>query len=537
MLEPKTVLLDYSVTTDPDPLQNGIDGEVIVNVKSPGKDILCRQLTLTFDYGATPGNIFIDAPDEKGIKPKDAGWSLDGKSPVIENDSVIFTFTNNNLGDEVPRPFSVTFKGTINATKVAGLIEVQEESTQEVPGHRPEFTVKETTLKVPATVKPSFQIDAFVAYDKESVGHAVTEFANDQDFYLLWTTQGAESFQLFAGDNTTALYTGPLKAYHMAKGIQRATTFTLFATSKEGETLIRTLTITVSNPDLKPRTTDIDAKGLKGETFKVAGDQMTMSGSQFELDAPATLKQKVTIGGATTIPSLQVANAFDSEGINTLGLLTAKSITGDTVKGNALSGGSFAAEGPVAVMGKRQLLFDSNTDKPSGGGYLPFPIPTVPIQGTAPTDGFLVAILFNNAIPPGLSFEVSSYVTLTIGQDQFVLAKPYAATDNSGSMALPIEKGATFSLSGVNLWYNPGVVTALSEFKVYWQPLGNQSIQESDLVTLAPPEPMQPIVVEEIEVTVPTANEKLEQLVESILNLEDTLDARKALKKALSELL
>ena len=540
MLEPKTVLLNYNVTTHPSPLQAGTIGEVTLSFYASKEEVLCKQVSYAFDYGDAPGNVFVDAPTLTNVSPTDSGWTVSDNSPIDELNTRTFEINNENLGAKVQGAVSMTFQGTINATKAQGIIHVKEVSALSAGG-RPHFEPKSGSLSVPRPASPNFQINSFVANDSSTEGHVVTEFDNGQEFDLSWSAQGAVSYQVFQGNNPAAIYTGTDTKCQVAAGISRATTFTLVATSADKQTQLRSLTIQVTNPDLTPRTTQIDAKDQSGDTFSASGYELSMTGSSFELDAPATLKNTLDVKGSTNLLDLNVTNIFQSPGANAMGGLDAQKITVTDFSQEETGGnGAFAAVGPVAMMGDLQLLFDSNSEPPKSSVSFPFlvEVNTPPTQCTPPTDGFVTLVLNTDMYGTGY---------ISVGKVEVagkVFRIPELFNDHSGNsriFTIPVKKDEAFTYSGSVYWQLIESAKPLSQFQVYWRPLGNQPISESDLVTIAEAEVFEPDVFEEsveeiVEETIAGAD-KLEWMVEALHQIEDTQESRERLRKLLSALL
>ena len=491
MSDTKPLLLSYKVTTHPSPLQSGTIGEVTITFHAGKNDILCENLNFIFEYGNTPGNVFVDAPTLTNILPVDSGWKPSDNSPIDELNTRIFVINNDNLGEKVQGAVSLTFKGTVNASQVPGVIHLKELSAESTGGI-PHLELKSADLSVPVPAPPNFQINSFIANDADTEGHVVTEFTNGKGFDLLWSAQGAESYQVFQANKPEAIYTGSETKHHIASGISRATTFTLEATSADKKTLYKSLTIFVSNPDLTPRTSQITNKPDSGDTFTVVGDKISMSGSNFELDAPTRLKGKVSIDGDHSSgerlevntytylndfvkayrmqvnTDLTVFSNFVCQANNYLGsvdvlntLKVARTIT---------AGGDLKVHGPVSIFGNMQMLYDSGEYPPNGPWNYDQCPQNISETYTAPTDGLLIALLENL---PDENNGTSSDAYVTVAGLEFRMSAMFNNYTETGYLTLPVKNGEEFSLKAELYWTKvDGNATPQSKAKLYWRPLG-----------------------------------------------------------------
>ncbi|MGZ8978976.1 MAG: hypothetical protein ACXW22_16280, partial [Allosphingosinicella sp.] len=154
-----------------------------------------------------------------------------------------------------------------------------------------------------------------------------SEFANGAANRIVFSWAGnGTGYTLFAGMPATQIYTGQAKTFTLPAGASVDTTYTLQAEQVSGgappEFLYRLLTLTVSNPDLTPKSVAATGNATIGGTATVSG-ALTASGG-------ATVTGAATISGQAS-----VGGALNANG----GITFAGGLTGD--KAN-LSGGLYA---------------------------------------------------------------------------------------------------------------------------------------------------------------------------------------------------
>lgn len=556
-------LLIYDQSSEPNPLQANKDGVITLSIKPSSTAVLCKQIVLTLSYGTGSGDIFTDKPTVSDIIPSDSGWSL--SAPIIKKGttSLVITLNNSNPGYSVPAAIGFTISGKVNATTSQGTITIKEDSAPPPTTGAPSFTDKTGSLTVP-TVLPPMAINSFIATVDDASSVPATEFTNGTAFGLSWSGASVTNYQVFEGNKTTPIYNGSDTEYKVTDGLTNTTTFTLVATGTEGQTLIQTLTVTISNPVLTPTSSTITPDGYK--------PGLMVKGST-SLDGDLTVES--TSGDSVTTTSVENLRANGSLLVTAEAFLTDVNATSLEVSGNvnlglsdnsqlAINGKTFInnelniVSGPVAAFGYLEFLFNSKYHSPEplqSRSLVSFMTATnISVSPESiPTDGLLIVTLNNDPDKAFNAFNWTTKATITLNSNSFNLAafsespesseNSDVSINNSASITLPVQKGSTFTCTGTAYWtslFAPGPYwTPIGTISLHWVPLGSQTVKMKE------PEitHKEVLVSEEINIEETSSvidgkrTERIDVLVEQLHELKDTDDSRTSLKNLLEELL
>lgn len=301
------------------------------------------------------GSIFSDQPTAENTSSGD--WSI-STSNIVGTNAVKFTLTNEVLGDTVENSFTFELSGTINNFSGASEITFVE-SSDAASGGNPSFTQKNGSLSLQGATAaaPILSITSFTATAATAANNdgspliPITEFAAGAGFQLLWTADEATSYTVYQGNSAKAVYSGSATTAPVSSGINQATTFTLIATGDQGKTAMRTLTITVSNP----------------EYASLQVDGSTTLGNDAVNDS-VTVNAALTNNGGTILNGGLSVGGTSSLGGTTLGSL---SVTGDTTANGDLNVAGATSLGATAISGAASLTSTLNvTGDATVGGNL-----------------------------------------------------------------------------------------------------------------------------------------------------------------------
>ena len=193
------------------------------------------------------------------------------------------------------------------------------------------FTTKQTSYTVSANA-PQFYLQNFVTTAPASPTVPVTEFANGADIQFGWESNGSY-FQLYQKNVAKPIYEGMLTTFKLSGGVSRDITFFLvgmMSGNPSGDSpsgnyqpiyLYDALTITISNPDLTPRSAAISGNASVSGTLGITG-QTNLSN--------ANVSGTLGVSGQTTLGNANLTNATVADTL---------SVTGETALANTKIGG------------------------------------------------------------------------------------------------------------------------------------------------------------------------------------------------------
>ncbi|MGZ9063474.1 MAG: hypothetical protein ACXW2K_16430 [Allosphingosinicella sp.] len=474
-------LLGYIVTTAPDPIQVSTASAPATAVISAGvaplggQPVYCNQITIYVSVGTDEQALSADQPTSGVNRSSWAPSESDIKSaealglPGTADDNYYYaTYGCGVTADfDIDYPLIFTLQATVNT--VPGPFTLNFEETSALTKDPSSFAARDTA--VPMTKADSvFYLDNFIATVAGTPAVPATEFANGAANRIVFSWAGnGTGYTLFAGMPATQIYTGQAKTFTLPAGASVDTTYTLQAEQVSGgappEFLYRSLTLTVSNPDLTPNSAvvgpnaqdypavfDVQNGWARIGCFNTAdvpqpsdlggmvvGWNRSQGGAETNLYNVFQEAQKSFVfsqigsgGGPTDLLTIWGNGNVDihNGGVTIAGALFAGAITGS----GALSAASAKIDGALAVgAGPVAML----------GGYTPLP----PGKYKANSDGFL--IVSPSIIPGGgnvaFSVEVAGQ-SFQCAAGSLNFGSPDVFFKVSGNTTLPVPAGSTFIL-------------------------------------------------------------------------------------------
>jgi len=545
-----TSLLTYKLTSTPNPLKIIEAGSFKINI-SPPKDsdgLSCKDIKFKLPYGDEPNAIFQDEP--KVTLSSGTNWKLVTSQVIKPNLSTLeVTLNNRNPGHIMPNDLTIEISGDINSQTGTINLDVSDDATND-PN---KGGVKKTVLKV-TKVTNEFFVNNFVSASPNAPGNPKTAFNNKEKIQFSWEGNGT-GYSLYQGGIAKPIYQGSETQFTLGDGLTRDTSFVLQATSNatgNTQTLYQSIGITIDNPDLTPKSSDISGAEVIGDGLKVENGKIILKGESLSVNSPANFDHNVTIKGnprtRTTVEDLISQGILKSNHTEISDYL----IVGGPTKlqgGLNISGGHETRLNTttVALFGDRSVLFTSeNIIFPSNGptGSQSFPIP--PKKVTAKTDGLLFISTEVTHTPEGLQ---PCYAKVTIDDDVYeTVASGYGFKADrkenitaTQTFTLPIKKGDDFTYSGgIPVYYSDGHSFINGSIKITWFPLGlaapSESI-ETDTHHQKVIEDTELLVEEMVIDEGPGHDEKIELLVEAIHNISDSTESRQTMTDLLKDIL
>jgi len=468
---PGTLLLNYLIATQPQPLQISTTstpavGTIGIYVSEPATIAYCNQIIVAVQVGSDQGCLYAQTPTGAVNSGK---WSqtsveiVDGKTMgLAAGDWAKFTFDlKDNADDRITYNLVFSLTGAVNNAVGDCTIAIQEQSSN--TNDPPNFETNQGTFTVTLAL-PQFYLTNFVATQTGSPTVPCTQFTNGTAINLLWESNGTW-FQVYKKGDTAPFYAGAATTCTLSSGVATDTTFFLVASMTGNPSqdqpsggyqaiyLYDALTVTITNPDLTPKTVGTTGNVTVGANLTVTGTaQVTGQSTLGSVGASGlNVTGTTTLAGATVNGPLTVNNA-------TTTLAAALINAGLTLQGGAtITGGLTATGSPVAMISGASAI--------NPGNY------------SAGTDGFCVGWVaspgtpYNNACSCQLWASNSDGVQVqATGGNTGLFNSDWTkcAWINNQSLILPVRKGTTWSC-GAN---QAGGAQANASYQFYWVPVG-----------------------------------------------------------------
>lgn len=474
-------LLTYRFSTDPEPLQvstsqTSTAGRINVAIFEDESAVYCNEIKVAVPVGPDEADFSTDTPSDSVNTAK---WSLESRTVMTgtelgvddATEYAVFTFRTRDPGDNrIDYNLVLGLDAVVN--RVPGIFSyiVQENSgTDADPGT---YTPKKALFSINKEL-PRFYVKNFVATAPAAPTVPASEFSNGEAIRLSWESNGTY-FRLYRKARPEPIYSGGATAFTLEDGISTDTTFILVASvtgdpSDDGAAgyepiyLYEALTLTVSDPDLTPRSLAVGGDVNVGGALSTDGELSVTGAAALRR---TTIDGTLGVTGASTMNDAKVTGPLDVAGKSTLrdaAIGGALSVSGATSLANTTVRGLLAASGAVGVMGAARSI--------SPGSY------------TAKTDGIVVGYVSfpsNDASAKSLAWITGSTagirVEATGGNNVYWLKSSgsklkWSNCSNPGSFTMPVQKGNSWSVSvqqGGSNEKNPGT-------SFHWIPLGSDA--------------------------------------------------------------
>ncbi len=467
------VLLSYLVSTSPVPLQTttttaSVTGTINLYVAEPATVGYCNQITIAVPIGTTAGCLFTQTPTASVNTGKWVQSSLaivkGGTFGLANNiDYAQFIYDCQNSADfDISYNLVFSLAGATGGTPADCMIPVLENSG---PVNDPAtFVPRQINLPV-SLVPPRFYLNNLVATATGSPTVPRTEFANGATINFAWESNGTW-FQLFQKGMTIPIYAGLQTSTSIPNGAATDTTYFLVA-SMTGDPdqdqagfdtiyLYDSLSVTISNPDLTPRTVTAAGTIAAGGGLSVTGNA-SVSGTATL--GSALVGNSLNVTGAASLAGTTVNGPFQATGNSTLSATTINGAV-SLLAGATVRGGVNLQAATVAAMGGAISVA-------APGSY------------TAKTDGLLVGRVGWAASNSGwcrgyLSASNSDGVNVVAFGGNVLDAKSDGTkgiTMDGGSLFLPLRSGTSCSLAvWQDSWNESGLTAPVA---CYFVPIGS----------------------------------------------------------------
>ncbi|MBC7910626.1 MAG: hypothetical protein H7Y30_09005 [Pyrinomonadaceae bacterium] len=472
---PSTFPSTVQVSTSQTPMQ------AIVNtaaLNQSGSPVYCNQVLIAVPIGTAANELFAAFPAPTAAV-NTGKWAI--TSMVVKHgrelgldtdvDYATFTFQCRDQSDFLIN-YNLVFglQGRVSLLTGDSEIMIGEQSgTSSDPNT---FTLKRTSYTVTAYT-PQFYLQNFVATVPTAPTVPASEFANGANIRLSWESNGT-FFQIYEKNNPMPIYSGSQTVYTMAGGVATDTTFVLVAMmtgnpatgSAQGGFapiyLYEEVTVTISNPDLKPKSSTIAGNAHVGGTFGVTG-KTTLSN--------ASLSGTLGVSGQTNLGNANVGGTLGVSGQTNLtnaivgGTLTA---SGSSTLSNTAVNGTLGVSGAASFSGG---LFGTN----SPVGIMTAAQGVNPGSFVAHTDGLVIGAVSWPANPDlycmcWIIGNTNGIVVAATGGNHGAFANDWTKwrASNGNTFMFPVSKGNRWSLGVAQAPSNE--IAAPTSF--YWVPLG-----------------------------------------------------------------
>jgi hypothetical protein len=273
-----SLLLQYTVQNLPSSIQVGESANISIAIAPKGtQDVYCSQITFNIPVGETDTKALFNEVKSSVLVSGD--WTSPsmeikpGKEIGLDAGTkyAVFTTDNNKPLSPVKSGPVFAFGGTV--TQPAGVVTIV------IIEHSANVSSPLATNKGSLPVAKSlaqFYLQNFMAAVPTSQEQPVTEFHNGDPIMLKWEGNGT-SYTVYE-KNDSIVYQGTDTTCTTKVGVTTDTTFFLVAetTAIGDETmyLYDSLTITVVNPDLTPKTVKVTGDATVGGALEVSGNAM-----------------------------------------------------------------------------------------------------------------------------------------------------------------------------------------------------------------------------------------------------------------------
>ncbi|HEX6938869.1 MAG TPA: hypothetical protein VF158_05615 [Longimicrobiales bacterium] len=468
-------LLTYRFSTDPDPLQvstvqTATNGRINLAVFAGNEAVYCDQIQIAVPVGPEATDFSTDTPVDSVNTEK---WSLASTALVAGTELGIddaspyatFTFKTRDASDN-RIDYNLVFGLSATVNQVPGSFSyiVQERSgTQADPST---YTLKRATFALSKEL-PTFYLKNFVAAAPSAPTVPATEFANGADIRLSWESNGTY-FRIYSKGDPKPIYSGTDTSFTLTGGVATDTTFVLVASvtgdpTRDGGAgyepiyLYEALTITVSNPDLTPKSTAVAGNASVGGTLDVTGATTLHA---------TTVDGALGVSGTATLGAAQVNGAMGVTGKSTLQATAVQGtldVTGATSLTAATITGLLTAAGAVGMMGAPRAVSPGSYSAKTDGiviGYVGFP----------PNDAGSKSLAWIWGSTAGMSIGATGGNTVYYMKSHDSKLS-WSKCSNPASFTMPVKRGATWSVSvqqGDGNEQNPPTA-------FYWIPIGSDA--------------------------------------------------------------
>lgn len=472
------MLLDYMLSTAPQPLATAARGVIDVYVRKGEQPVFCNQIVIAVKIGDDADCLFRAAPMPT-CSVNNGRWTIQARkisgqeAGLAAGDWAQFIFTCIDAAD-FDITYNLVFGISGTTTPQAGTFELVVKETSGTANNPDQFSDKIAQYPIDVAL-PRFYVQNFTASAAASPTVPCTQFQNGQAITLSWESNGSW-FQLFKKNEAAPFWAGSRTTCSLGGGVATDATFILMATctgdpgqkSQGGfspVTLYDSLSVTIANPDLTPRQIacagNATVEGLMDAgSLHVGGHSAlsdTLVNGNLQVDGRTLLGQTVVTGVLNANSGLAALSGAELYG--------AVKIPGDVylgraaiASGAAIQGGLAASNGPVSIFGQ-PIGIDRGTF-------------------TAMTDGIVVGYIS----PPGDSgmfcigwmyCRAYGRIVGATGGNVGSFSKNWAFNNTSfpSSLIMPVGRGTTVQLDVYQCESNQ----AAAPWSAWFFPLGSPS--------------------------------------------------------------
>lgn len=458
-------ILNYELFTNPQPVQVSSSQErqnvIIDNSVTASKTIYCNKIIIGIPKGTDPVSLTDIQPNATINTTK---WTL-ATTEVKKGTDIglvssqsywVFTFQTVSPADN-KIDYELIFRISATVNEQVGSFDYELFEFSSTSSNPASFTKKKSSFPM-AKAEQQFYLKNFVATTPAAPTVPVTLFANGDAIRFSWESSG-NYFTVYEKGSPTPIYAGTTPHFLLKGGSNVDSTFFLVA-SASGEAgggfepiqLYDALTVTISNPDLTPKSV-------------VSSGNITTAGALIS-------RGNATIGGALDVKanSTQTNGSFSG----TLGVAGVTSLKNTNINGSLnVTGASslvnLALSGTLSTTGQVGMFGSAMSIKPGS-------------HAAATTDGFVIGVINSPGATKGISmgwiYGQSGGVTMgAYGGNVLAYVKQhgskttYNVASHPGSFQLPVKKGNPLTISANISAGNDANPT----YSFYWVPIGSDT--------------------------------------------------------------
>lgn len=236
-------LLNYTITTDPSPIDLGVEAKIIITVDTD-KSVACQWISFEVPLGDDASDMYVVSPTPTYEEPDNTDWGPSSVPAPFQGNknSKTFLFLHESEDEIVDTPVTFILKGTVNNAAGIATIQIKESSSKITDSN---YMNREKPQEINKSAMEAFYLNSVVVRYSDAE-EPVALIDKGRRIQLQWQSNG-DSFKVYSGSGPAPVHTTTDKFYEMPGGLQSDTAYIIEAI-KEGKYLYQEYVVKVSKP-------------------------------------------------------------------------------------------------------------------------------------------------------------------------------------------------------------------------------------------------------------------------------------------------